>query len=308
MKNTNDDFTIKTKKIDAKTVIIFGDSKNPDDFYFGKDFFNLKSFEPIAVEINTLMRLYGKPPIKNLENDDFSNINVYHLKKVKDRNAKERTVGFLTRDVPGVGNGSINIGVYDWPSSDIYWLPSPNLINNSWICSKTENCFYACKQRRDMDKHEKKCTDVQQIITQQLGYGSQNNEVSKLGATMNIDFSQYRQKHFCCFDIETFGEKCGPVSIAVASTLDTPKYFAKEDDSPEASYQMVSEFMEYLLELQQKLWDCLESEIKQAIEYLQAEQEQVFNQRKYKSKSEFYSIYKYFKNYEVLKLFGFNSR
>ena len=70
---------------------------------------------------------------------------------------------------------------------------------------------------------------------------------------------------------------------------------------------MISLLIQNLWTSESGVLDCLEPEIKQAIEYVQAEQE-VFNQRKYKSKSEFYSIYKYFKNYEVLKLFGFNSR
>ena len=61
MKRT-EQYVIQTNKIDAKTVIIFGDSKNPDDYYFGEDFSNVKSLEPIAVDINMLMNLLGQPP------------------------------------------------------------------------------------------------------------------------------------------------------------------------------------------------------------------------------------------------------
>ena len=43
MKQRSDEYTIKTKKIDTKTVIVFGNSKKKDDYYFGKDFLNLKS-------------------------------------------------------------------------------------------------------------------------------------------------------------------------------------------------------------------------------------------------------------------------
>ena len=57
MKHKTNEYTIQTKKIDTKTLIIFGDSKNPDDFYFGKDYLNMKSFEPIAIEINMLMKI-----------------------------------------------------------------------------------------------------------------------------------------------------------------------------------------------------------------------------------------------------------
>ena len=313
MKNTNHEYTIKTKKIDSKTVIIFGDSKNPDDFYYGKDFLNLKSFEPIAVEINTLMQLYGKQPIKNLENDGLNNINVYHLKNVKDRNGNKRTVGYISRAVPGASNGSINIGVYNWPPSDIYWLPSNNLIENSYTCNKTEKCRYTCNRWSNMVKHEKRCTGVQTIESHQVQYGSKNNEVSKLSHIMGMDFSRFRQKHLVCYDIETFSQNkvCIPVSIAVASTLDQTRYFEKANDTPEAEHAMVFEFMDYLVELQEQLLDNLEPQIQKAISFLQAEKEEIkekFNSKRYKSKAEFWRIFNYFKSFETLKVFGFNSR
>ena len=310
MKRYSDEYVIKTKKIDTNALIIFGDNKHKDDYYLGKDFINLKSFEPIAIELNLLLKLHGHQPINNLENEYFGKFNIYHLKEVKDKHSKKRTVGFKSREVPLGENGSINIGVYDWPTTDVYWLPSQNLINNAYMCTKSAKCFYTCTHRRDMDKHEKRCKNVQEVISQQLEYGSQSDHVSKLSEIMDIDFSNFRQKHFCTYDIETFGKKevCIPVSIAVSSTLEGPRYFEKADDTPEATHQMVSDFLDYLLELQQKLLDNLEPEIEQAILYLQAEKEETFNPRKYKSKYELNSLYNYFKNYEVLKTYGFNSR
>ena len=317
LKHATDDYTIKTKKIDMKTLIIFGDSKNKDDFYFGKDFQNVKSFEPIAVEINVLMKLLGHQPI-NLETEYLDKINVYELRKVKDKHGKKRTVGFFSRTVPTGTNGFVNIGVNQtsnwsvetWPKSQLYWLPSENLVSNSFLCSKTKKCYYKANRKFNIEKHEKKCTDVQQIISCQDEFGSQNDEVTKASKIMDIDLSQFRQNNFCCFDIETFGKNdvCAPVSIAVASTLDGPKYFEKTNDSPEATYQMVSDFMEYLLELQEKLVKNLDPQIKQTISFLQAEKEENFNSKKYKSKQEITTMLNYFKNYEVLKVYGFNSR
>jgi len=161
-----------------------------------------------------------------------------------------------------------------------------------------------------LNRHEENCTDVQKIISKQLQYGCKNNEVSKLSEIMDIDLSEFRQKHHVCFDIETFGkgEVCVPVSIAVASTLNKPKYFEKTDDSVEAGYQMVKEFMDYLMKLQEKLLNNLEPEIEKAISFLQSEKEGLFNRLRYKSKSEIKKLHRYFKNYEVLKIFGFNSR
>ena len=310
MRNTTDEYTIKTKKIDTKTLIIFGDSKNPDDFYFGKNYQKLKSFEPIAIEINTLTKLLGKPKINNLEEEYHNKVNIFHLKNVRDKNAQTRTVGYMTRFVPVGEHGSINIGVYDWPTTDVYWLPSENLINNSFLCTKTKTCYYTTNRITDLNRHEEKCTDVQKIISKQLQYGCKINEVTKLGEIMDIDLSQFRQKHHVCFDIETFGkgEVCIPVSIAVASTLDGPKYFEKKNDTTEASYQLVKKFMDYLMKLQEKLLNNLEPEIKKAILFVQTEKEESFKPQRYKSKAEINKLYRYFKNYEVLKLFGFNSR
>ena len=310
MKNRTEEFTIKTKKIDTKTLIIFGDSIREDEFYYGKDYLNLKSFEPIAIEINVLMKLLGKPKINNLEDEYLNKINIYHLKDVQDRNAQTRTVGYVTRFVPAGVHGSINIGVFDWPTTDVYWLPSENLINNSYRCTKTKTCFYTTNRLTDLNRHEQKCTDTQEVEGRQEEYGGPNNEVSKLSKIMNIDLSEFRQKHHVCFDVETFGkgEVCVPVSIAVASTLDGPKYFEKTDDSVEAGYQMVTEFMDYLVKLQEKLVNSLEPEIEKAISFLQAEKEGLFNRQRYKSKSEINKLHGYFKDYEVLKIFGFNSR
>lgn len=311
MKQRTDDFTTKTNKIDAKTIIVFGDSKHNDDFYFGKDYEKLKSFEPIAVEINMLMKLFCKPRINDLEIDyKEQKINIYQLKSTLDRNGQSRTAGYLTRNVPGHIDGEISIGVYDWPPTEVFWIPSVNLINNSYICTKTEKCYYTTNRKKDLERHEKKCTDVQTIISKQIHYGSINDEVAKMTEILNIDYTQFRQRHLVCYDIETFSYNgvCIPVSIAVASTLDGPKYFEKSDDTPEATKQMVTEFMEYLLELQQMLLENLELEIDHAIKFLQAEKDGVFNQDRYQSKPAFYAIYRYFKSYETLKVFGFNSR
>ena len=86
MKRDSIHFNIKTKKIDTKTLIIFGNSQQKDEFYFGKDFQNLKSFEPIAVEINVLTKLLGKSQINNLEDEYLNKINIFHLKNVQDKN------------------------------------------------------------------------------------------------------------------------------------------------------------------------------------------------------------------------------
>ena len=319
MKRSTNEYTIRTKKIDAKTLIIFGDS-NHGDYFFGKDFKNLKSFEPIAVEISVLMKLLGQPQIKDLKAECDEKFNIYELIETKDKNGQMRTAGSFTRHVPGYHKGFINLGVYktpdwsvdDWSESQLYWLPSSNLIDNSHVCKKTASCFHKTKRRNDMDKHEEKCKDIQEIITKQVQYGCTSNEVTKLSNILQTDFSQFPQNQFCCFDIETFKNDsvCVPVSIAVASTLDGPRYFEKFDDTPEAAYQMVADFMDYLLELQQMLLEVLPSHIKDAIENLQAVKEELSTNlpSNYQSKSEFFKIYKYFKNYEVLKIYGFNSR
>ena len=212
---------------------------------------------------------------------------------------------------PGPASPQVTF-VDGWSKSQLFWLPSENLLGNAFICTKTESCTHTTDRAYDMKNHEKSCSDVQEIITKQDMYGCNNDEVAKLSKILNIDFSRFRQDNFCAFDIETFnnGRVCVPVSIACASTLDGPRYFEKADDTPEAAYEMVVEFMDYLLELQQKLLENLPAEIDHAIEYLQAEKDEMFKQLSpnYQSKSEFNKIYNYFKNYQALKAYGFNSR
>ena len=311
MKNDLNEYVIKAKKIDLKTLIIFGDNKRPDTFFVGKDFTNIKSFEPIAADVNMLMKFYGKPRINDLEVDYAEQkINIYHLKEYRNKHGQVKTAGYLTRHVPGLVDGEINIGVRNWPSTDVFWLPSSNVINNVFMCTKSEKCSFTCNRHADLKRHEDSCKDVQEITSIQAEYGSKNDEVAKLSDILNIDYSQFRQEHFACYDIETFAQENiqVPVSIAVSSTLEGPKYFERSDDTPEATYQMVFDFMTYLMELQQTLLENLAPEIEHANEYLQAEKDGVFNQRRYKSKNELRTIHRYFKNYECLKVYGFNSR
>ena len=43
--------------------------------------------------------------------------------------------------MPG-GNGPIDIGAFDWPSDQLFWLPSKNLLDNVYRCTKTPKCGY----------------------------------------------------------------------------------------------------------------------------------------------------------------------
>ena len=163
--------------------------------------------------------------------------------------------------------------------------------------------------------HELKCTDEQQVNSRQKVYGGKNDEVSLLSDMFNLDFNKYPQEHFATFDIETFKREgiLVPVSIAVSSTLEGPKYFERSNDDPESGFKMVTKFLDYLQYLHRLLMETLPMEIHSVLEQLERRKDDPgkYDQSddpKYKSSKQNVTLYNYVQNYFVLKVFGFNSR
>mgnify|MGYP003326524851 CR=1 FL=1 len=71
-------------------IIIFGHSKNPDDYYIDKDFLNLKSFEPVEIKLTSLSHLLGKTSLtQNFDHIANSReITTLKLRKAKDTSGK----------------------------------------------------------------------------------------------------------------------------------------------------------------------------------------------------------------------------
>ena len=134
-------FNIKPAKLKYDRVImVFRDhTKHPDDYFLGQDFSRLRSKSPIEIKIESLMSMLGKPL------GDFEDMcTVYKLKNTKNSNGKEVIRGHKHYSVPG-GDGDIKVGVWEWKSDEpntVFWLPSKNLIEVLYRCTKTKSCEY----------------------------------------------------------------------------------------------------------------------------------------------------------------------
>ena len=150
MRYKSEVFNLKPKLIKYETVVILcGEGKHAGDFYFGLDLNLVVSSEPIKIPYNTLLKLYGRPQIMNLEKEYQKNFQLYSLQYRRDTNNKDVLKG--VRDdfvVPG-GRGDINIAVEKWPTNEIFWLPSSNLIEKLYYCSKTKNCYYQTDRQEE---------------------------------------------------------------------------------------------------------------------------------------------------------------
>ena len=266
------------------------------------DFTQLKSRDPIEIEIPSLMKLLDLP-LFDLINEYHGILNIYKIKQIKNSNGKELLVGVRHHGVPGLTpKAAVNIAVDTWPPTKTFWLPSDNLIENRFFC-KTKKCGFSSDRMDNLRTHEAKCTGIQEIMPKQTLYGLKDDASTKLLRIFKMNIPN--QNHLAVYDIETFnnGKHLIVVSIAVASTLDNPKYFQRQNDHPDSGYEIVRQFMDYLLFLQKKLvWK--QSWVEEEVSYLKEENES----SKLVSANELGKLINFIKSFNTLKCFGFNAR
>ena len=291
-------FILESKKLShPELLIIFGDKHG---FFIDTDYTNLKALAPVEIQFDSLLRMLDIEQF-NLHEDYVHRVNIYKIKLVKDKRGNEILQGVRDYNVPGLSNAQLNIAVDQWFPQKIYWLPSCNLFQNIYFC-KTEKCGYSASLLTTLKRHEKNCTNMQKIFSKQQLYGSKNDPISKLKNVFNVDLKP--QSHMLVYDIETFnnGKVLVPVSIATVNTLGEPKYFQRVNDDPESGYRLVEEFMEYLLQQQEKL---MEEQRNIAVKALYIENE--YHKRNV-TKTEARQIITYLHSYNTLKCFAFNGR
>ena len=292
-------FILDSKKLEhPELLIIFGDRNG---YFIDTDYKNLKASVPVEIQLNSLLRMLNITQF-NLHDEYMNRVNIYKIKRVKDKRGNEILQGVRHYTVPGLSaHADLNIAVDVWPPQTIYWLPSINLLQNQHFC-ETEKCGYSASRVDTLKRHEINCTNIQQVLPKQELYGGKNNIVSKLKKLYNIDLE--RETNMLVYDIETFnnGEMLVPVSIATASTLDEPRYFQRANDDPESGYHLVKEFMEYLLKLQNRLIEKQNNIVKKA-SYIEKEYQKGIGR-----KNEAREIVNYLHSYNTLKCFAFNGR
>lgn len=297
-------FKLEQKLIKHPKVIITFADGNHNSYYFmdEPDMNKIESRHPIEISnLNALCNLLQVPEIADIEIDYFERFNIYKSKIVKNKQGQDKLVGTRHHSVPGLTITNHNLAVDQWPPVKIYWLPSENLIQNEYFCS-TEKCGYSSDRPDNLKTHEINCTGIQQIITQQVPYGLIKNPIAKFKNLYNINLEN--ESHWAVFDIETFtnGSCLVPVSIAVASTIEKPAYFQRLNDHPQSGFQLVVQFVKYLLKLQQKLAK-IQPSIPINAQYIEKQLAKGAI-----TKSEARQSINYLYSYNTLKCFGFNSR
>ena len=110
------------------------------------------------------------------------------------------------------------------------------------------------------------------------------DELIELGI-LPESYKSYRQTTFGVFDIETLqtsveADECNslvyeaiqiPVSIGFSSNVSgyEEKYFVRSSSDPEAGFEMVKQFLDYLEQVQSKFVDSIPTEITEACQKIQ---------------------------------------
>ena len=108
-----------------------------------------------------------------------------------------------------------------------------------------------------MKAHEETCKVETTVIADQQPYGKPSNFIDDLikADILSEDMKNFSIDHFCVYDIEVVQKSIGdeerlvPISIAVSSTFTEDRYFERKSSSPEDGDKLVSDFMNYLVEI-----------------------------------------------------------
>ena len=108
-----------------------------------------------------------------------------------------------------------------------------------------------------MKTHEETCSGETTITADQQPYGRPSNSIDDLieAGILSEEMKNFSIDHFCVYDIEVVQKLIGdeqrlvPISIAVSSTFTEDRYFERKSSSPLDGDKLVSDFMDYLVEI-----------------------------------------------------------
>ena len=202
----------------------------------------------------------------------------------------------------------INIAVKSWPADTFWWLPTEHLIRQKYFCTKhPEKCQYESAFPKNVEQHMQTCEVETKICSRRKYYGKPTtimDDIVDMGF-LPEEFRFYQVKQLATYDIETSQEADGrlkPMSIAVGSTFEEPRYFERRSSDPEDFQRMVNEFLLYLIELHSQLE--VPREFDEAIENIDF----VLREKKFDSdQAKLQSFKRHLSQYKILNCFGFNS-
>ena len=141
------------------------------------------------------------------------------------------------------------------------------LFDTYYHCSK-DTCYYRCKTKTDMVRHDTEDHGEAKIKSAQKQRGNPES-LLELGVRKGFipkEFENFKQKYIVTFDIECLeseyqGKKEGMdrdivmaqkiISLAVGSNIPgtQPKFFCRSSSAPEAEEELIQEFIDYLEKL-----------------------------------------------------------
>ena len=221
---------------------------------------------------------------------------------------------------------SLNLVINDRKSlftekAEYAWLSNDAFLIKDYRC-QTKKCNMRFERSDNFQAHIKNCDENLKITTKQRVLG---NNKSRLEECIELGYlpksmMSYRQKFIVTFDIESFehirneeisnqttiNASCQLVCFAIASNLPgyDDKFFRRSSSAPEAEQELIDNFVKELDFLQKRLVECLPEPINLAIERIGQELEELkFGFRKTQLKK----LHDFLKQYQVLKVYGFNS-
>lgn len=137
------EFHLERRNLKYDRIIIhFANGYKHDNLFFGgKDYNLLVAKQPLRIKMSALATLFKLP----VNDPDFDGFQIHLL------NTNEETQ-------LAIDKSKIQIAVFgdSWPSNEIYWLPSPNLLKNKHICS-VPNCCFTARTKSCIKRHELNC-------------------------------------------------------------------------------------------------------------------------------------------------------
>ena len=280
---------------------------------------NISATAPVKIPHNCLLDIYKLPIIQDWEYYNFAEvenrvrINFFQMVSIT-HNGQEEWRGETSQQVPGSSEydwepkAVINLAVKSWPADTIWWLPSEHLIRRKYFCTKfPDQCQYESTNENHVKEHMEKCEVETEISSQRKYYGKPStimDDIVDMGF-LPEEFYSYQVDQLATYDIETCEDEDGilrPISIAVGSSMDEPKYFERKSSNPDEYQKMINEFMSYLMDLQKQLE--VPQEFEAAVDLI----DNVLKKDKFNSdRSKLQSFKTHLEKYKILNCYGFNS-
>ena len=152
--------------------------------------------------------------------------------------------------------------------AQISLITQKEAIVKTYVCKESEKCNMTFRRLDNFKRHCETCKEAstQKIIGKQTAYGQETNCVRILTnmGYLPSEALEFRKTFFCSYDIETLEDKSCVAdmrnveavhrlaSISVSTTRSRGKVFVRNDSSHEAAKEMVQEFVDYLIEIQEE--------------------------------------------------------